>query len=127
MKYLLDTYAWIEFFKASAKGERVAKLLENKKNKIVVCDVVFAEIFGWAIREKHIPGRLIAFIKQHSHIYELYTNIWLEGAAWKERMRLRKKDFGLADALLLSVQSATNATIVTGDPHFKGMKKVIML
>jgi predicted nucleic acid-binding protein len=52
MKYLLDTYAWIEFFKASAKGERVAKLLENKKNKIVVCDVVFAEIFGWAIREK---------------------------------------------------------------------------
>jgi predicted nucleic acid-binding protein len=51
MKYLLDTYAWIEFFKASAKGERVAKLLENKKNKIVVCDVVFAEIFGWAIRK----------------------------------------------------------------------------
>jgi len=98
-----------------------------KKNGAFACDCVFAEIYDWARRLDKNPGAGISFVRENGDIYEIYTNIWVEAAAIKEKMRRKKPDFGLMDALLLAVQKATGATIVTGDPHFKDLKKVVML
>lgn len=125
MKYLFDTYAWIEILQGTAKGKNAAKLLE--KNGAFISDGTFAEIYDWARRLKKDPGEALSFVRENADIYEIYTNIWVEAAALKEKMRLKKPNLGLMDAILLAIQKVTGATIVTGDPHFKGLKKVIML
>ncbi len=127
MKYLFDTFAWISFLDGSPEGKRVEKILTNPRHTVIVADAIFAEVFSVALRKGMDAGEIIADIRQHSEVYEIYTNIWVEAAAIKEKMLRKKPDFGLMDALLLAVQQATGATIVTGDPHFKGLKKVVML
>ena len=42
-------------------------------------------------------------------------------------IRKRIKDFGLADAFVLTTAKRLGAKIVTGDPHFKNMKNVVFL
>ncbi|MBR9700730.1 type II toxin-antitoxin system VapC family toxin [Candidatus Woesearchaeota archaeon] len=126
MKYLLDTHSWIEMFIGSSSGRTVKKLVEGK-NKICVSDSTFAEIYSWAVRNDEDPGFLLMLVRQHAEVIEIDTNLWVEGAAWKERMRVRHKNFGLIDGLLLAIQQRIGGTIVTGDPHFKGLKKIMML
>ena len=125
-QYIFDTSAWIEFFEGSAKGE-VVKTLLNEKNIIISSDGTFAEIYSWADRNKYVAGTYIQAIRDGSKVFPIYTNIWVEAANHREKMRKIKKDFGQMDALLLAIQDVTGATIVTGDPHFKGLKNVIML
>ena len=54
-------------------------------------------------------------------------NLWIEAADLRHTMRKTQKDFGIIDALLLAVQRMLDCTLVTGDPHFKGLKRIRML
>lgn len=127
MKYLFDTSAWIEIIKGTEKGGFARSLVKRKRNTIVAIDATFAELFSWAIRNDHEPGDALLMVRNSAHIFAVYPNIWIEGAACKEEERKRKPDFGLVDGLLLAAQKLTGATIVTTDPHFYGLKKVKML
>ncbi len=127
MKYLFDTSAWVSFLDGSPEGKRVEKILADERHTVIVADALFAEVFSVAFRKGLDVGEVITDIRQNSEVFEIYTNIWVEAAAIKERMRRKKPDFGLMDGLLLAVQRATGATIVTGDQHFKGLPKVMML
>ena len=127
MNYLFDTYAWIEMIKGTPKGIQASKLIEDEKNTIVAMDAVFGELFSWAMRNGHDPGEAFLMVQNNAHVFETYSNIWIEGAGYKETARKKHPAFGLVDGMLLAVQNVTGATIVTGDRHFKGMKKVIVL
>lgn len=127
MKYLLDTSAWIEFLHGTEKGRVVARLVDRTPNNLLTSDASFAEIYAWALREDRDPGDAISFIRNNSELIETYTNLWVEGAHYKCVQRKKRPQFGLVDGILLAVQKLTGATIVTCDPHFKGLKKVRML
>jgi predicted nucleic acid-binding protein len=127
MKYLLDTFAWIELFMGTAKGKRAAQIIRDNPAELLVSEVTFAELTGWALREGHDAGLLLLFVRKQAQVIEPYTNFWVEAAGHKARLRPARKHFGLADALLLAIQEHTDATIVTGDPHFKGLKNVMLL
>lgn len=125
--YLLDTYAWVEYFLGSEKGKRVAQLLSAKGNVLLTPDCVAGEICAWALREEQPLGTLLHAIHRKSQPIEIYYNLWIEAATQRHRMRESRSDFGLIDALLLAIQQSTGATIVTGDLHFEGLKSVEML
>jgi len=127
MKYLLDTHAWVELLEGSHRGEKVRKIIKNPKNTIIISDATFAEIYTWATRKGKNPGPAIAMIRNNSNSFNIYTNIWVEAAHEKELMRRTKKDFGQIDALLLAIQRVTGSKIVTGDPHFEGVKDAIII
>jgi predicted nucleic acid-binding protein len=42
-------------------------------------------------------------------------------------MRKTKRDFGLADAYVLAVARTVNAKMLTGDPHFRGVKEAVLV
>ena len=42
-------------------------------------------------------------------------------------MKSKIKDFGLADACVLAGAEKINAKILTGDPHFEGIKNAVMI
>ncbi|MDD9952854.1 MAG: PIN domain-containing protein [Candidatus Woesearchaeota archaeon] len=126
-KYLIDTHAWIECMQGTKRGKKVRDILINKKNTIIVADATFAELYCWATREGKMPGPLLTQVRKYATVFELYTNIWVEAAHYRQRMRTKKKRFGLIDASLLAIQELTGATIVTGDAHFDGLKNVLMI
>ena len=51
-KYVLDSYAWIEYFLGSYKGEKVGKIVEAEENELFTPSIVVAEVTSVASREK---------------------------------------------------------------------------
>ena len=44
MIYLIDTSAWVEYLKGSAKGTTVKKIVDDSTNLLVVHSLIFSEL-----------------------------------------------------------------------------------
>ena len=117
---VFDSYAWIEYFRGSKKGEKVKKFVENKKGVTPI--IVIAELSakyhkeGWDFWKSDLQ-----FIIAKSVIFDLTLEIASTAGKTRKDMRKEKPNFGLADAIILETGKIINAPILTGDPHFKGL------
>ena len=50
--YLIDTYAWIEYFIGSKKGEQVKQIIENKKHFDIIPGVEKATVTPAELKNK---------------------------------------------------------------------------
>ncbi|MBI3032691.1 PIN domain-containing protein [Candidatus Woesearchaeota archaeon] len=127
MRYVVDTYAWIEYFNGSSKGKIFEKILLTSENELLTIQCSLAEIINWALREETSFEEAYKVIRANSTIITLSDFDWID--AGKERFQQRKtqKDFGLIDAVLLVKQKQYNAKLISGDKHFKNLKNVIFL
>ena len=124
-RYLIDTYAWIEYVLGSEKGTALKKIIADTQNKIFTLESTFAEIKEWCLRENYDFEIIYPKIRQDAYGVPLFLDNWLAAAEIKFNMRKTVKDFGLIDALLLAYQKKyKDIIIVTGDPHFKGQRNV---
>lgn len=127
MVYLIDTYAWIEYFTGSKNGEKVKKIIEDENNIIITPECCLAEIKGWAIRENMDFEELYTIIRKVSNIQCILTQDWLEAAAIRSELRKTRKGFGMIDALIIAQQKRLGHKVVSGDPHFEHLKDVIYI
>lgn len=127
MLYIIDSYAWVEYFLGSQKGEALKKLFLDEKNHFAIVECCLAEIQGWALKNKQDFDSLFRVIRANSTVLPLTEHDWID--AGKERFEQRKtqKDFGLIDAIILIKQQELHSFLVTGDKHFKGKKDVVFL
>jgi len=119
MRLIVDSYAWIEYFKASAKGVKSKNFIEEETNELFTLDICLAEIKFWALGETADFEEIKGIILSNSVVVESFSSDWLEAAQIKFEKRKKHKNFGLVDAMLLVKQKQLNATILTGDTHFK--------
>ena len=54
MDYILDTHAWIEYFRGSEAGEQVKRAIENTNNRVYTAECSMGELWEWATRENMI-------------------------------------------------------------------------
>jgi hypothetical protein len=87
--HIVDTYAWIEYFIGSEKGEKAAVIIDDPNEHLITVECCLAEI-RHEVR-KTVPG------------------------------------FGLIDSVILAVQEEKRCMVLTGDPHFEGVKDVVFL
>ncbi len=125
--YLMDTYAWIEYFIGSKRGEEVKKIIEDENNLIITPECCLAEIKGWAIRENVDFEELYTIVRKISDIRCILTQDWLEAATIRSDIRKTEKGFGMIDALIIAQQKRMGCKVVSGDPHFKHLKDVIFI
>lgn len=124
--YLVDTSAWIEFFKGSEKGKAVASLLKNA-NKTVTSSHCIGELAYWSFVNGYDFQKMIVILRARSKIVDATTNNWVEAAHKKAQLRPKRKAISLYDTLLLSLQNMTGLIIVTADNDFRGLPNTIML
>lgn len=127
MEYLIDSYAWIEYFIGSAKGEKLRQLLLTRSNTFSTIICSFAEIRGWSLKNNkdfNEPSRIIC---ANSTILQLNERDWIKAAEERFMQQKTQKDFGLIDAAILIKQKERNCKIVSGDKHFKGKDGVVYL
>ncbi len=125
-KYIIDAYAWIEYFEGSNQGKILHKIL-TPENEILTHAVTVSEVVS-RIERKGFAGE-----SAFNAILGLSKIIPLDIASCKEigflHASQRKKipGFGLADTFVLYLSRTTGGKIVTGDPHFQNEKNVLFL
>jgi predicted nucleic acid-binding protein len=69
----------------------------------------------------------LRFILAKSDLAELTKDIAINSGRTKNLIRKTSPDFGLADAIIYETAKQFNASMVTGDRHFKNLENVIFL
>jgi len=125
--YIIDSYAWVEYFLGSKKGELFKKLFLDEDNSFFTVECCLGEIKGWAIKNKLGFEEYYKIIKANSEILELNEEDWINAAEEKAEQRKTERDFGLIDAMILVKQKELGCKIISGDKHFKKLKNVLFL
>ncbi len=125
--YLLDSYAWIEYFMGSREGKIVKQLIERENISTSIISI--AELSDKYYREnlyKEWEERY-NFIIDKSTILPISLEIAKKVGRRKWELRDKGKTVGIADSLIIETSKEMNLIIVTGDPHFKNIENVRFL
>lgn len=124
MTVLIDSWAWLEFFRGSKKGEEIKSYVMDENQEIIISSINLAEIYRLALDrfdEQTAEKRRRAMISR-CYLIPVDEDIAIEGAKFRH-----KRDWGLGDALIYATSIREGAKVLTGNPHFKGLKDVIFL
>ena len=125
--YLIDAYAWVEYFRGTEKGRKAAKSIDDPKLDLMTLESTVAEIKGWALRESKPFDDLYLVVRRNSKIVHTSLEEWLRAAELRMEVRRKVPGFGMLDALLLAAKERHDCGILTGDPHFRKMAGVTFL
>jgi predicted nucleic acid-binding protein len=126
-KYIVDAWAWIEYFRGTEYGAKLNDILEDPTTDIYTCAITVAEIISKTARENRDVEAAYNMLLSNSQIIKLDEQISKQAGLFHSEMRQTSKDFGIADAFVLAAAKKVEAKIITGDPHFNGLKNVIMI
>ncbi len=126
MKYIIDSYAWVEYLDGSTLGEKVKKILEGN-NEIFSLNLTISEVVSKVKRKNGNIDTAYNAINSISKVAEITPEIAKKAGEFHAEIRKRIKDFGLVDSLILTLARELNARIVTGDEHFRGFKEAVFI
>ncbi len=127
MKFVFDTFAWIEYFNGSESGKKVSEIIESEENDIFSSIITIAEVSSILKRNEKDVELGYKTIIDLSKIYFINSELAKEAGILHAETKKKIKDFGLADTFVLLTARKLGAKIVTGDPHFKGIKEAILI
>ena len=131
-KYIIDAYAWIEYFRASKYGEVAKEYIESANS--VTPSIVVSEVSRKLQKEielgnETVEGRLkrLEFISATSQVVELDFELAVVAGKTDCEMKKKEKGWGLADSIVLCTARKLKGKVVTGDEHFRDLKEVIFI
>ena len=127
MKFVFDTFAWIEYFNGTESGKKVSEIIESEENDIFSSVITIAEVSSILKRNEKDVELGYKTIIDLSKIYFINSELAKEAGILHAETKKKIKDFGLADTFVLLTARKLGAKIVTGDPHFKGIKEAILI
>jgi len=127
MVYIVDTHSWIEYFIGSEQGSELNKFLKKGDSKFITMECCLSEIKSFCLKNNLDFNKSLDTIRENSFILPVLREHWLNAAAIRLEMRKKIKNFGLIDAILVAKQQELKCKIISGDPHFKGMKNVVYI
>jgi predicted nucleic acid-binding protein len=128
MKYVIDSYAWIEYFMGTKTGEKVKPIIENTEEKITPT-ICLAEIYAKTLRAENdeLAEKQRIFIKEKSALAPLDEITAVEAAMLTSKLKREIPGWELADSIVCATALIKKAEVVTGDEHFKKLKNVTFI
>ena len=128
MRYVIDSYAWIEYFMGTKTGESAKAIIENSEEKITP-SICLAEVYAKTLKveNQEIAEKQKAFIKERSSLASLDESIAVESAKVQVRLKKEIDGWGLADSVVYATAIVKKAEVVTGDEHFRKLKNVVFM
>jgi len=130
--YVIDTYAWIEYFKASPMGEAAKEYIESEHSATPT--IVVSEISRKLRRDVELgnethEGRLrrLEFIRATSRVIDLDFETAVEAGKINEDQKVKAKGWGLADSIILCTARNLKGKVVTGDEHFRNLDGIVFI
>ena|SRR3989338_9405973 len=125
--FIIDSYAWIEYFLGSKKGDVLKEMFLDDAKEFFTVECCLAEIRGWSLKTNKDFEKLLKIMKANSSIMHLTEQDWIKAGEIRHEQRKTQKDFGMMDAVILVKQNESSAKVISGDLHFKTLKNVIFL
>jgi predicted nucleic acid-binding protein len=121
---LIDSWAWIEYFKGSKAGEKAKEIIEKYDEDAVVSVINIAEVYKWILKfyDENIAEEKRMFIKRRAYIREVDENLAVEAAKIRH-----EKGWGLGDSIIYATAIEMGAKILTGDPDLKDLDETIFI
>ncbi|MDP3728183.1 MAG: PIN domain-containing protein [bacterium] len=126
-KYVIDAYAWIEYFNATKLGEKVKEIIEDKNNEIYTNPITLSELASSFERNNASFNEEKAILFSLSTIFQLETSFFEEAGKLHAQLKRVRKHMSMADVFVYYTAKKITAKVVTGDEDFRGLKEVIML
>ena len=128
MKYVIDSYAWIEYFMGTKAGEKAKPIIEGMEEKITPT-ICLAEVYAKTLRveNQEMAEKQRIFIKEKSALVPLDESSAVESAKVQTKMKKEIDGWGLADSIVYATGLIKKAEVVTGDEHLKKLKSVVFI
>ena len=128
MKYVIDSYAWVEYFMGTEAGEKVKPIIESQEEKITPT-ICLAEVYAKTLKteSKELAEKQRAFIKEKSALSSLDEATAVESAKIQTKMKKEINGWGLADSIVYATALLKKAEVITGDQHFKKLENILFI
>ena len=125
-EYVIDSYAWIEYFKGSKEGKSARKYIEDQGN--ITPTIVIAELAhkykreGWDFWKDDLE-----FIEANSALIKLTAKLAEGAGIINAEMKKEDKTWGMSDSIVLATGRNYGVKVVTGDEHFRNLDDAVMI
>ena len=128
MKYVIDSYAWLEYFMGTKAGEKIKEIIENSEEKLTPT-ICLAEVYSKTLKvdNPELAEKQKSFIKERSALVHLDELIVIESAKQNFQQRKEIAGWGLADSIVYATALVKKAAVLTGDEHFKKLENVVFV
>ncbi len=129
MRYIVDSYAWLEYFMGTEAGRKVKEIIDSEADEKLTPSICLAEVYAKILKAEDEEKAELrrAFIKSRSALVPLTEEVAVEAAKADVAMKREVQGWGLADSVVLSTARNRNGKVVTGDPHFRGLPEAYMI
>ena len=93
MRYVVDSYAWLEYFMGTVAGEQVKKIVESSTDEKLTPTICLAEIYAKVLRVEGLERAELqrVFIKLRSAVVSLTEEVAVEAAKIDVEMKRKVK------------------------------------
>jgi len=130
--YVIDAYAWIEYFRASKFGEVAKRYIESEGSATPT--IVVSEISRKLLKEIELgdetqEGRLkrLEFVRATTQIVDLDFEIAAKAGEIDLEMKKKRRGWGLADSIIMCTARVAKGNVITGDEHFRGLEEAVFI
>jgi len=129
MRYIVDSYAWLEYFMGTIAGEKAKKIIDSSEEEKLTPTICMAEIYAKVLRVDGVERAELqrAFIKLRSAVVPLTEEIAVEAAKIDVEMKKTVPGWGLADSIVLGTAKKKKAKVLTSDEHFLDMPETVFI
>ncbi len=129
MKYIIDSYAWLEYFMGTEAGGKVKEIIDSEADEKLTPSICLAETYAKILKTEDEEKAELrrAFIKSRSALVPLNEDLAVEAGKADVAMKRKVQGWGLADSVVLSTARNRKGKVVTGDPHFRGLAEAHMI
>lgn len=117
--FIIDSSAWIEYFKGTANGLKFRKLIESGANNCFFSNIILAEVVSKSKREEQNIAEIIRAMQNNASKINESEAEFIEGGLIHAEAKLKKKEIGLADSIIIAASRKHSLKILTQDFHLK--------
>jgi predicted nucleic acid-binding protein len=123
MTVLIDSWAWIEYFKGGKHSREAMKYIESD-DEAAVSTINILEVYVWVAKfySERVAAEKIGVVEKRCYVIPVEKEIAVSAARLKLKHRL-----GIADSVILATARHLNGKLVTGDSDFKKIEGVVFV
>jgi len=129
MRYIVDSYAWLEYFMGTSAGEKVREIIDSTVHERLTPSICVAEVYAKSLRVESSERAELrrSFMRARSAVVSLTEELAVEAAKIDVEMKKTVGGIGLADSMVLATTRKRKAKVITGDEHFKGLTETLYI
>jgi predicted nucleic acid-binding protein len=129
LKYVIDSYAWIEYFMGTRSGEKARSVIDGQEEEKFTPSICIAEVYAKVLKNESedMAETRRGFIRRMSAIIPLSETIAVQAAKIDVSQKTAVEGWGLADSIVLATARSKGCKVLTGDKHFEGLEDVELI